>query len=977
MKFKIFISSTSEDLRDYRAVAVHAAQRIGFDVVAMEDFGPDRAPPVDYCKQKVDTADIILGLYAHRYGFQPNGYDGKSITNLEYEWALAASKDICAFVIDDNQPWLPKFIDDGDKKARLTEFKQTLSLKHVVDRFTTPEQLRSQLFEHLPELLARLEEKRNAKDSDSRSVAPSRPGWETLLPTPPQPYEAHTYTLLQTAQVVGRKKELVILDDWAGNATADVARIFVLVAIGGMGKSALTWKWFHESAPQVMRPLSGRMWWSFYENDAGFERFVTAALAYCTGRSPKTVSDSLTLPEREAELLKVLDEKPFLLALDGAERLLIAYSGADFAHLADDELDKRTANHVAGALGLTRPEVEALTAQNRLRTCIDPHVGNFFKRLAKVRAARILITSRLYPSELQTVTGRALPGCKAVFLEGLEPDDAILLWREMGVSGTDDELKRLFSTFGYYPLLIRALAGEVARFRRSPGNFDAWRNAYPNFNPYALPIVQVKTHVLEHALLNLGERARDLLHTIAAFRAPATYDTLLGLFQRSEKCWSAQDMDDVLGDLEDRGLVGWNRQDNTYDLHPIVRGVVWNGLGADVRHGVFDELHSYFQAIPAPETKDRYESLDEAKPDIELFNALVGLQKYAEASKFYFDRIHLREDFAFLGAKHLKISMLSSLFPNGYDNPPKDLDMGSYAQLAHSYRSDSRFRDCFEIYLKWFRFAHEFAGKYYHLSDWCLTLGLMKQAEQFNKSAEILSKGGSDRYAAVSYYTAVGDYRNAEIYAEEYEAWLIEFYKGRPTRDNLDFKAHWGRLRLLQEDFEFAAQHGDVATRCESKMKLGLLEEAVRESHLALVEARAKSWDRVELELRRVLADAYRCKGDFTAARDTLADFWDLAERGPYRLQLADTYNVLAEIERDSGNLAAAIAAAEEAYRRAWCDGPPHTYNLALTKAKRLLDAAAASYPTPPERDSTFDGVLGRIWDIAEEKRKKRNDGDR
>ena len=48
-------------------------------------------------------------------------------------------------------------------------------------------------------------------------------------------------------------------------------------------------------------------------------------------------------------------------------------------------------------------------------------------------------------------------------------------------------------------------------------------------------MVQVKTHVLEHALLNLDNRARDLLHTIAAFRSPAAYDTLLGLFQRKNQ----------------------------------------------------------------------------------------------------------------------------------------------------------------------------------------------------------------------------------------------------------------------------------------------------------------------------------------------------------------------------------------------------------------------------------------------------------
>ena len=221
VKFKIFISSTSEDLAAYRDVADHVARRIGLDVIAMEDFGPGRSPPVEYCKQKVDFADIILGLYAHRYGFQPEGYDGTSITQLEYEWALKAGKEICAFVVSDKQPWLPEFIDDGDKKARFTKFKGLLAQRHVIDKFTTPEQLRSQLFEHLPELLARLSEQEKIKTPDFPAAGTLvRPQWESKLPLPPQPYEAHTYTLLQTTQVVGRKKELDLLDAWGGDATS-------------------------------------------------------------------------------------------------------------------------------------------------------------------------------------------------------------------------------------------------------------------------------------------------------------------------------------------------------------------------------------------------------------------------------------------------------------------------------------------------------------------------------------------------------------------------------------------------------------------------------------------------------------------------------------------------------------------------------------------------------------------------------------
>src|SRR5260370_16651755 len=101
-----------------------------------------------------------------------------------------------------------------------------------------------------------------------------------------------------------------------------------VVAIGGMGKSALTWKWFDDIAPQEMKPLAGRMWWSFYESDATFENFVTRALAYITRRAREEMQ-KIPSPEREEQLLAALDREPYLLGLAGLEPRLIPYARLD------------------------------------------------------------------------------------------------------------------------------------------------------------------------------------------------------------------------------------------------------------------------------------------------------------------------------------------------------------------------------------------------------------------------------------------------------------------------------------------------------------------------------------------------------------------------------------------------------------------------------------------------------------------------
>src|SRR5205814_3574056 len=115
----------------------------------------------------------------------------------------------------------------------------------------------------------------------------------------------------------------------------------------------------------------------------------------------------------------------FLLVLDGLERILIAYARMDANRLADDDLDQRTANVVAGMMGLPESAAQSFTGQHRLRKTADLRAGNFLRKLARVRASRVLVSTRLYPADLQIATGAPWPGSFAYFIEGLSDDDAL------------------------------------------------------------------------------------------------------------------------------------------------------------------------------------------------------------------------------------------------------------------------------------------------------------------------------------------------------------------------------------------------------------------------------------------------------------------------------------------------------------------------------------------------------------------------
>jgi hypothetical protein len=54
----------------------------------------------------------------------------------------------------------------------------------------------------------------------------------------------------------------------------------------------------------------------------------------------------------------------------------------------------------------------------------------------------------------------------------------------------------------------------------------------------------------------------------------------------------------ALKDLEDRGLLWWDRSSNTYDLHPIIRAYAYEQLEDTDRVQANDRVRDHFQALP-------------------------------------------------------------------------------------------------------------------------------------------------------------------------------------------------------------------------------------------------------------------------------------------------------------------------------------------------------------------------------------------
>src|SRR6185437_8928607 len=59
----------------------------------------------------------------------------------------------------------------------------------------------------------------------------------------------------------------------------------------------------------------------------------------------------------------------------------------------------------------------------------------------------------------------------------------------------------------------------------------------------------------------------------------------------------------ALKDLEDRGLLWWDRSSITYDLHPIIRAYAYEQLEAKDRVRANNRVRDHFQALPPEDTE--------------------------------------------------------------------------------------------------------------------------------------------------------------------------------------------------------------------------------------------------------------------------------------------------------------------------------------------------------------------------------------
>lgn len=969
---RVFISSvTGSHGQAYRDAARDACHRLGLEPIMMEDFGPESTPPLEVCLARVDQADAFVCIVAHRYGSRPPGAR-KSFMELEFERARERGIPMQPYVVDQRYPWSLQEVDEGEDRRALEAFKARLRRDHTVRSFGDLQDFRMDLVVYLGELRGSSRDDRTPDgDGPVESGEAHQPSEadDRSIPRPPEPYHVPPYTAGQP--FTGRAAELAMLDEFMTSEDP----LLLVEAIGGTGKSALLWEWAETRATASGR-FDGRLWWSFYEGGASMDAFVLDAAAYVTGKPFKAMR-RLSRLKRSEELLEALRSRPFLIMLDGLERLLRAYHRLDPSKLRDDEVDASQ------------------------RSLIDPRDADLLRQLASCRPSKVLVSTRLVPVALESATGQLIPGVHHHRLSGLTDQDTLRLLARVGVFGDARRMAWFFERLENHPLLVGMVAGLVRNYRLAPGNFDRWvtdRGAGGSLRMVTLDLVQRRTHILAAAMEGLHPDHVRVLESLSVLSGAVDYATLEAINPFLPRVRGPDSLEDLLEDLEDvapepadevdergvaepetpeeiavagarldlaltdledRGLVWWDRRANTYDLHPVVRAYVFDQMNRGARIEAHRRVHDHFSALP-PEDADRASSVDDLRRTIGIVRALVGAGRIWRAVQTYQES--LSEALRRLLASHTILELLEPLLSERLIDSHRAwiLNEVGIAQTGMGRLGDARksYEGSLSLSLREAS-SRDITGALYNLASNGLRRGRFIIAERMFDLAQAVS--GSDRSEADFSPTLL---RRAWLCMTlgrlaEAEQDLSEFdRRPRPSRDYFagDLEAHQCQLALLRGTLDHEMLD-DTERGCESMgarlllaelrralyWKTGALEDALRQAE-EVVRLAAQT-DVPTYSYEGALACYLARLGRTTQARE-------IAERLTATMDSVHPalrpYRHVAEALWRCGDTDRTTPMAIRAYELAWADGPPYAQELELKRVRALLANMEIDEPRLP-----------------------------
>ena len=972
----VMVSSTFTDLEKHRAELMKALRKEGLFAIGMEEHIPTPGVDViDSSLKMVQDGSAYIGVISHKYGQTPKcpqrNPDQVSITELEFNEAQRLNRPILLFIMADKHPITKQDVETDPEKIkkleafcqRAKQMKPDSPVHRVYACFDSIEEFKEKAIH----VVANLRRYLGTQEEPPGPTPPPDKAEPDLIPTPPAFYAEPPY--IGSHDFVGRKAQLEILSDWA--SPADSHPVLLFEAIGGAGKSLLTWEWTTKHAASVRQDWAGVFWYSFYERGAIMADFCRRALAYMTGQPLEELRKKKT-PELTEQLLHQLQARPWLLIFDGLERVLVAYHRFDAAQLTDEQAADATDQ----------------IAHRDPCAAIRPEDDDLLRALAGVSPSKLLLTSRLIPRVLLNLASQPIPGVLRERLPGLRPADAEALLCACGINGTSKDIQNYLKTHcDCHPLVTGVLAGLINDYLPDRGNFDSWA-ADPvggvKLNLAELNLVQKRNHILHAALATLPEKSSQLLSTLALLSESVDYPTLTALNphlppepDKAEKTWKPdEELGKTVRDLERRGLLQYDAQAQRYDLHPVVRGIAAGRLLKEEKERYGQRVLDHFSQ-QAHSPYEQAETLEDVRDGLHVVRTLLRMGRHRQAGDAYNGDLANALHFN-LEAYVEILSLLRPFFPNGWATLPNGL----------GFQNDTYISNHAAIALKYTGELEEALAVYgtvvlAHIEreNWSIL-----RISLSNISVSLVDK---NRLAKQERCLLLALDLSAHLYREEdlFRARLYRFEQLARIGKWTDAEAMWQLLDAMGRNWPrytyrpgeaeygyafFRFWQGDMTeehlTRAEELTKKGRDRETIRALHRLrgqwqLEQSRyslaAESLHEAVRMARAVGQTDAKSEALLALARFYLNDLsnpCDEAERLSMYRKLS--HLIIAELWLAIGDREQATKHALDAYKWAWADGEPYVRRYELNKARALLEQLGADIPDLPPYDPAKDEKL-------------------
>ena len=670
----VMVSSTFTDLIQHRNELMKALRKEELFARGMEEYVP--SPDDDVISSSLNMVakgSAYIGLVSHRCGQipecptrNPHGY---SITRLEFEEAQRLGLPALVFIMGNDHYVKPTDVEtDPEKRMVLEEFRKRAKEGRIYVVFNSLEEFTRLAIHAVAKLRRYLDEQATPTEVSAPATETGKPAPDKQsdggcpIPKPPDFYAEPPY--IGSHDFVGRQAQLDVLNDWA--SPADPHPVLLFEAIGGQGKSMLTWEWVTKYAGRIREDWAGCFWYSFYEKGAIMADFCSRALAYITSRPLEEFRTKKTTELSEL-LLHHLNAKPWLIVFDGLERVLVAYHRYDAAQMTDEDAGAATDK----------------IAKRDPCSAIRPQDDELLRALAGAEPSKLLLTSRLIPRALINASNQPIQGVLRERLSGLRPPEAEELFKACSITGNSSDIRSYLQTHcDCHPLVIGVLAGLVNNYLPDRGNFDAWA-ADPDggggLNLAELNLVKKRNHILHTAIAALSEEGRRLLSTLALIDGSVDFPTLCAFNPYSESDQGRTGkLTDLITDLERRGLVQYGHRTQRYDLHPVVRGVAVGRLEPDETKRFGQQVVDHFSQRPH-NPYEQAETVEDVRDGLYVMKTLIRMGDIERALTVY--RGELSQALLFnLESYSEVLALIRPVIPKGCYTLPDTLSprLGSY-----------------------------------------------------------------------------------------------------------------------------------------------------------------------------------------------------------------------------------------------------------------------------------------------------------